>query len=66
MSNVVDPKNRTFHLYNNAKTNMSATKQGNRHDFIVKQFGIALLILPGKSAYEFLQANLGKHKLTLF
>lgn len=48
-------------LYNNAKTNISATKQGNRHDFVVKQFGIAMLILAGKSTYEFLQANLGKN-----
>ena len=50
-------------LYQNANSNMSAKKQGNRHDFVVKQFGISLLILAGKSTYEFIQANLGKYSV---
>lgn len=53
-------------LYNNAKTNISARKQGNRHDLVVKQFGIAMLILAGKSTYEFIQANFGKRERILF
>ena len=50
-------------LYQNAISNSSAKQQGNRHEFIVKQFGISLLILSGKSIYKFIQTNLGKYVL---
>ena len=46
-------------LFDNALNNSQNPKGGNRHDLVVKQFAATLLILMGKSSYEFLQSNLG-------
>ena len=46
-------------LFDNAQNNSSASKKGYRHDTTIKLFAVSLLILTGKSGYEFLQSNLG-------
>ena len=46
-------------LFDNAKNNFKPSKQAIRHDNVVKQFAVSLLILTGKSGYELLQSNLG-------
>ena len=47
-------------LYNNAQSNSkNATKQGHRHDEVVKKFAASLLCLIGSGGCEMLQCNFG-------
>ena len=46
-------------IFENAQNNSGSSKQGYRHDLIVKKFGAALYCLVGKSGFDLLQTNLG-------
>ncbi len=44
--------------HNNLKKNYEkASKQGYRHESIIKEFAFSLLFLIGKAGYDFLHAN---------
>ena len=44
-------------IYDNARNNTKLSKNGNRHDELVKKFSLSLMILTGKSGYDLLQKN---------
>ena len=46
-------------IFENAQNNSGNSKQGYRHDLIVKKFGAALYCLVGKSGFDLLHKNLG-------
>ena len=47
-------------LLNNAKRNAAKSRQGIRHEEVVKKFATSLLVYCGPLAYNFLQCNLSK------